>query len=395
MKSFYISKMFVAIFIVVFAFTSCDEQTPTNTLVDAVERVPNFTPVPGGENVSIKVNRNSRVSYFDIEMSNIGENPYISEGVHHAWCVLYDIPVDYNDAEYNGVKLYSTKGDEKWKHVNYMLNKAYLYPIMFDGVTWREIQVAIWAVGDFRDFDLETVDVSSLPGTFRDGDQPRYNKALVEKIVADVEKNASSFDYDKSGGHVILMETDGDTQNLITFTPGGWGAPPAGNNPGQLLHDNFDDVYPDNFVVGIGYTITFTEAEKITDFLPITGGNRGGGLSTNYIDPEPNDLSSGKSLAQQTIALKLNIDFNNAGLLGTTDPLLKDLYVVDPASHCYGWTVEEVLLAAEEILGGGDSSKDPSITADQIKTCADNINNNFGDGEIDKGFLGIDDPTTP
>ena len=87
----------------------------------------------------------------------------------------------------------------------------------------------------------------------------------------------------------------------------------------------------------------------------------------------------------------MNVDFNHAGYLGSTHPYLKDLYVIDPKSPCYGWTVGEVLKAAEEVLGGNKSSKDGSKTANQLYECADKINNNFSDGK-DYGYLGFSKP---
>ncbi len=385
-------KFFLPLFLLSLLFISCDmENNPVKTFEEAVEKVPDFTPIPGGENVTLRVTRDKKSSYFTIDMSNVGDNPIISDGVYQAWCVLYDIPINAVGEEYNGVKLFSTKGDEKWRQINYLLSKSFVYSTQFPGATWREIQVAIWALTDFRDFDLDNIDIMSLDNDFRSGDQPLFDVSLARLIVDDVQKNAASFDYEKHAGQVILMETEKDTQNLITYTPGGWGAPPAGNNPGQLLYKYFDKVYPNGFVVGSKYTITFTSAKTLNDFLPITGGNRQGVLDRNYVDPKSGDLKSAKTLAQATIALKLNVDFNHAGYLGSTKPYLKDLYVIDPKSPCYGWTVGEILKAAEEVLGGKKSTKKPSITANQLYECADKINNNFSDGK-DYGYLGFSKP---
>jgi hypothetical protein len=387
-----IFKSILPLLVLALSFMNCDmDNNPVNTFVKAVDRVPDFTPIPGGANVTLTINKNKSNSYFTVDLNNIGENPIISNGEYQAWCVLYDIPITAMGEEYNGVKLYSTEDDNKWKHIHYLLSRSYLYPMLFQGATWREIQVAIWALTDFRVFDLDNIDIRSLDSDFRSGDQLLFDISIVKMIVNDVQQNASSFDFEKHAGQVILMETPKGTQNLITYTPGGWGAPPRGNNPGQLLHRYFDAVYPNGFVVGSKYTITFTSAKKITDFLPITGGNRQDVLDKTYVNPNPGDLKSGKTLAQATIALKLNVDFNNAGKLGGTNPYLKDLYVIDPKSPCYGWTVGELLKAAEEVLGGNKSAKNPSITANQLYECADKINNNFSDGK-DYGYLGLSKP---
>ena len=392
MNKLTVLKFFLPLLLLALPFMSCDMvDNPVKTFEEAVERVPDFNPIPGGENVTLRVTRDKKNSYFAIDMSNIGDNPIISDGLYQAWCVLYDIPINAVGEEYNGVKLYSTKGDEKWRQINYLLSKSFVYPTQIPGVTWKEIQIAIWALTDFRDFDLDNIDILSLDSDFRSGDQPLFDVSLARMIVNDVQKNAASFDYEKQAGQVILMETEKGTQNLITYTPGGWGAPPSGNNAGQLLINYFDKVYPKGFEVGSRYTIKFTTAKKLNDFLPLTGGNRQGVLDRNYVDPKSGDLKSGKTLAQATIALKLNVDFNHAGYLGSTQPYLKDLYVIDPKSPCYGWTVGEVLKAAEEVLGGRKSTKKPSITANELYECADKINNNFSDGK-DYGYLGFSKP---
>jgi hypothetical protein len=43
----------------------------------------------------------------------------------------------------------------------------------------------------------------------------------------------------------------------MTFTQGGWGSTPNGNNPGMLLQMKFSSVYPGGVVV-IGGSKTFT-----------------------------------------------------------------------------------------------------------------------------------------
>src|SRR3712207_8860774 len=42
-----------------------------------------------------------------------------------------------------------------------------------------------------------------------------------------------------------------DALPICTYTQGGWGSDPSGNNPGQRLHANFARVYPNGLTVGV------------------------------------------------------------------------------------------------------------------------------------------------
>jgi len=103
--------------------------------------------------------------------------------------------------------------------------------------------------------------------------------------------------------------TDG---GWATFTQGGWGAKPAGNNAGMLLHTNWDRVYgAAGLVVGSGdYTLTFTNAWAVTNFLPSGGTPKP--LDRDYVDPKGKTTAG--VLAGQVVALKLNVDFSAAGI---------------------------------------------------------------------------------
>ncbi len=144
----------------------------------------------------------------------------------------------------------------------------------------------------------------------------------------------------------------------FTYTPGGWGAKPRGENPGTVLHNNFDSVYPvppfpappnGPLVIGGDYTITFTEAQAITDFLP--SGGKPGVLEQDYTDPdkktEPGEFAS------QVLALQLNVDFSNAGVLPDH---LADWHL--DSGPLMNNTVAEVLASANIVLGGGQPSQD-------------------------------------
>lgn len=84
-----------------------------------------------------------------------------------------------------------------------------------------------------------------------------------------------------------------DEPDGCAFTPGGWGAPPAGENPGALLEAHFDELFPDGLFVGPYY---FETAEEVAIAVPVNG------------DP----------LLSHTIAITLNGAFGDSGYLEGT-----------------------------------------------------------------------------
>ncbi|MDD1653889.1 MAG: hypothetical protein LUQ64_05015, partial [Methanomicrobiales archaeon] len=73
----------------------------------------------------------------------------------------------------------------------------------------------------------------------------------------------------------------------VTYTMGGWGAAPAGNNVGKLLADNFAAVYPSGVEIGIpdpgDFSMKFTSASAIENYLP--AGGTADKLTSNHVDP--------------------------------------------------------------------------------------------------------------
>jgi hypothetical protein len=103
-------------------------------------------------------------------------------------------------------------------------------------------------------------------------------------------------------------EEEDDCGPLRTQTQGGWGSKPNGNNNGVYLHENFAAAFPDGVTVGCAekYTVKFTTAQAITDFLP--AGGEPGKLKASAVDPA--DKSIKNVLIGQLTALTLNIGFD-------------------------------------------------------------------------------------
>lgn len=177
---------------------------------------------------------------------------------------------------------------------------------------------------------------------------------------------------------------------LRTETQGGWGAVPAGNNPGTYLHAHFNAAFPNGLTVGCypnNYYLQLTSAQAVTDLLP--SGGKGAALTANYTNP----ASMKNVLVGQLVTLKLSVGFDAADpSFGQSDVALGNMII--GSGPFKGNTVADFLAIGEQVLGG--CNKD--FTADQIVTTATSINQNFDNGTTDNGFLicpNNNPPTTP
>lgn len=184
-------------------------------------------------------------------------------------------------------------------------------------------------------------------------------------------------------GTLVLKATDKATVQIVapapaapykTFTQGGWGAKPSGNNPGKFLSNNFASVYPNDLRIGGTKTIKLTSARAIERFLP--QGGTPAKLTHSYTDP----TSSITVFAGQVLALQLNVDFSAKGL---TRAGLGNLIVV--SGELEGATVNEVLELANRVLGGGTLPWGLSIS--ELNNVVSKINENFDGGSQNNGYL--------
>ncbi len=168
---------------------------------------------------------------------------------------------------------------------------------------------------------------------------------------------------------------DGDpppTQSFATYTIGGWGSSPAGNNPGRLLHDNFQSVYGNLVEIGRSGAggakrARFSSASAITAYLP--AGGTPGHLTKNHDNPTSTEAGV---FAAQVLGLSLNVDFSAAGV--TTAGLGAATLTSGPLS---GKTVDEVLAFANEALATGQLPAGVSSIS-QLNSIVDAINNGQG-----------------
>lgn len=169
---------------------------------------------------------------------------------------------------------------------------------------------------------------------------------------------------------------------FVTYTQGGWGAPPNGHNPGMLLQNNFATVYGSTGVTiglpGVSgkYYLRFTSSTAIRNFLPTGGAPKA--LKASATNPT---TSAAGVFAGQVLAVKLSVGFSAAGI---TAPGLGSLKVA--AGHpLAGQTVNQVLALAEQALGGGGLASGVSFSA--LNDVMTRINENFDNGTTNNGFL--------
>ncbi len=165
---------------------------------------------------------------------------------------------------------------------------------------------------------------------------------------------------------------------FTTFTQGGWGTKISGHNPGWLLSTKFTTVYPTGYVV-VGGTnmIAFTGQPAIDAFLP--AGGTAAVLKASALNPL---TTAAGVLAGQVLALRINVDFSNAGV---TRWGLGNLKVA--SGPLAGYTVNQVLNLANSVLGGSANALPKGMSITDLNTVCDNINKNYDNGKSNNGYL--------
>jgi len=155
-----------------------------------------------------------------------------------------------------------------------------------------------------------------------------------------------------------------------TVSQGGWGAPPHGNNPGELLASDFPSVYPSGVQVGTPNWMKFTSASAVKGYLP--AGGTPSTLSTTYTDPTS---TSAGVFGGQVLSLRLNENFQS--LFPGASHSITGLVLTGTGTSLDGSTVSAIESAAETALGGGSLPVGFSISG--LNTLIDLLNNAFDD----------------
>ncbi|TVQ09677.1 MAG: hypothetical protein EA364_13520 [Balneolaceae bacterium] len=198
-------------------FTACESNSPVS-LEESLKDTPNVQLVEGASNVSVRVDKNNRDSYFDIQLDNLLPESGIENGVYQAWCILYDTPINSNGGEYNGVRIHSADNDPIFQNVSFLVNNS--HSLMSEhSASWKEVQVAIWSVIGFPKFDYNK-DISRLPSEFHNNGQPTFNINIVNKMVASALQNRNTNANGNGNGNaekcrLLIAETESELQNVV------------------------------------------------------------------------------------------------------------------------------------------------------------------------------------
>ncbi len=208
-----------------------------------------------------------------------------------------------------------------------------------------------------------------------------YN-ALLSVTVTDANGCSSLFAFDTVKCVKQNNEDDEDDEDddnciaLRTYTQGGWGAVPSGNNPGTYLHANFATAFPNGLTIGNGTNnIILTTATAVTNFLPSGGSlNTLTGSSTN-----PGGTIS-STFAGQLVAATLNVGFDTyfANFAAGTNSL-KDMYC--NFSGFYGVKVSDLLIEANASISGSTTTHSRS----SLNSALTKLNENYDNGNEDNG----------
>ncbi len=166
---------------------------------------------------------------------------------------------------------------------------------------------------------------------------------------------------------------DGD---MATYSQGDWGDDLG--TAGTMLVANYDSVYVTTggvIEIGLapgGYAAIFTTAFHTLDYLPSSG--TPGALDANMLNPI--STSSG-AFGGEVLALKLNVDFSDAGVPhGTAALHFGDLTLcgLTTTPGLNGQTVRQLLTTANAALGDGPTAY--SFT--DLNAITDELNLTFG-----------------
>jgi hypothetical protein len=144
---------------------------------------------------------------------------------------------------------------------------------------------------------------------------------------------------------------------FVSYDQSIWGGPVIPGTPPQLVHDNFSTLYPGVLELGIpqssgGHFIDFTDSGPLLIYLPQSA--PAAALNANVTDP---DSSTAGIFGGQTAALRLNIDFSDAGLIdhpsGVTFGDLVFTGLTGSLAGLDGMTVRQLSTIANVLLGGG------------------------------------------
>lgn len=209
-------SILMLLFIAVSA-TSCDNNLNNTDIEDTLAPYLELDAIEEASNTTLTIRRGTSDgldSYFAFDVSNVGNNSIISEGLVEGWCLEWDKPIAQNNDRHDGVEAYSTFGSEKWKPVNYLMSIKDKLKREDPSLTYKEIQVAIWSLIDVPRFNIdEVLTAGRMPSRMMTNGQPNFSVPKVKNIVDRVRSNSDSYTYSESTPFMIFARTEDGSQN--------------------------------------------------------------------------------------------------------------------------------------------------------------------------------------
>lgn len=217
MKFLFRYPLFVSVCTIFFIFASCEEIADHNRtdISDSLEPIEEVTEIAGAEEVTLIVEK-SDASYFNLEFQNIKTNAVIANGIGEGWCIDWQTLINSEGGRYENVKLYSTFRVEKWKPLNYLLNIKDDLLQSDPEISWHEIQLLIWSLRGYPEFNLDDVALEDLPSRMTTNGEPNFSYERVNEILEQVKNNYHKFDYREGSKFAVIAETPADVQTVIT-----------------------------------------------------------------------------------------------------------------------------------------------------------------------------------
>ena len=165
------------------------------------------------------------------------------------------------------------------------------------------------------------------------------------------------------------------TGDLTTYNQGVWGGDPTVDAGAAVVTTSFYTVYPSGFLVlGSHFSLTVDNPAAVIAYLPAVGSPAP--LTGSVLDPS--STVSG-TFGGNVLALALNVDFSDAGLLpGTSGLSFGDLILENLSSTpaLNGLTVRQYLADLNTALGGDA----PIYGLDTLDPITGELNGSFGSG---------------
>lgn len=174
-----------------------------------------------------------------------------------------------------------------------------------------------------------------------------------------------------------------------TATQGQWGASCKAHEVGCLRDEHFMGVFPEGLIVGCGLlTANLVTEDAIEAALPSYGSPRALYTSEAGAFDGKGDPKVGTALFGHTVALTLNVGFDDITAEDDDGVPLEALIIGDPWSPCVGMSVGEVLEQANLALGDCPSTHTPT----QISGCALAINSAFANDNSCSSLFRLPEP---